>query len=64
MFVEQIRGNVRADVSGATGQELTQALAAEQKKRAPVFLPILETPFASTIKILANRKVPSGTGRR
>jgi long-chain acyl-CoA synthetase len=43
-----------------TFQELTHALAAEQNKRAPVFVPILENPFDSVIKVLANRKGPVG----
>lgn len=42
--------------SSQTFQELTQALAAEQSKRGPVFLPILEKTFSSTVDILANRK--------
>jgi thioester reductase-like protein len=39
-----------------TFRELTLALAAAQHKRAPVFLPVLERPFASTVNALANRK--------
>jgi nucleoside-diphosphate-sugar epimerase len=45
-----------------TFQELTNALAAEQNKRAPVFLPILENPFDSVVNMLANRKGPVGHG--
>ena len=45
-----------------TFQELTRALAAEQNKRGPAFLPILEKPFASGVNILANRKGPVGRG--
>jgi len=45
-----------------TFRELTQALAAEQNKRGPVFLPILEKPFASAVNVLANRKGPTGHG--
>jgi len=45
-----------------TFQELTSALAAEQNKRAPVFLPILENPFDSVVNVLANRKGPVGHG--
>jgi long-chain acyl-CoA synthetase len=45
-----------------TFQELTKALAAEQNKRAPVFLPILENPFDSVVNVLANRKGPVGHG--
>jgi long-chain acyl-CoA synthetase len=45
-----------------TFQELTTALAAEQSKRGPVFLPILEKPFGSIVNTLANRKGPVGHG--
>jgi nucleoside-diphosphate-sugar epimerase len=43
-----------------TFQELTTALAAEQGKRGPVFLPILDKPFGSIVKTLANRKGAAG----
>jgi thioester reductase-like protein len=45
-----------------TFQELTTALAEEQSKRGPVFLPILEGPFGSVVNALANRKGPVGLG--
>jgi thioester reductase-like protein len=45
-----------------TFRELTQALAAEQNKRGPLFLPILEKPFGSAVNTLANRKGPVGHG--
>jgi long-chain acyl-CoA synthetase len=45
-----------------TFQELTKALAAEQNKRGPVFLPILEKPFGSIVNTLANRNGPVGRG--
>jgi len=45
-----------------TFQELTKALASEQNKRGPVFLPILGKPFESIINMLANRKGPVGHG--
>jgi long-chain acyl-CoA synthetase len=45
-----------------TFQELTQALAAEQNRRGPLFLPILEKPFQSAVHMLANRKGPMGHG--
>jgi nucleoside-diphosphate-sugar epimerase len=38
-----------------TFRELTIALAAAQQKRPPVFLPMLERPFSSTVNALANR---------
>jgi long-chain acyl-CoA synthetase len=43
-----------------TFQELTKTLAAEQNKRGPVFLPILEKPFSSIVNTLASRKGPIG----
>ncbi len=45
-----------------TFQELTKALAAEQDKRGPVFLPILGGTFGSIVNVLANRKGPVGHG--
>jgi nucleoside-diphosphate-sugar epimerase len=39
-----------------TFRELTTALAAAQQKRGPIFLPVLERPFAGTVSTLANRK--------
>jgi thioester reductase-like protein len=42
--------------------ELTQALAKEQNKRGPKFLPILEGSFTSVVNGLANRKGPTGRG--
>jgi len=45
-----------------TFRELTRALAAEQNKRGPLFLPILERPFGSIVNALANRKGPVGLG--
>jgi thioester reductase-like protein len=48
--------------SSQTFRELTRALATEQNKRGPVFLPIMEKPFSSGVDILANRKGPIGHG--
>ena len=45
-----------------TFQELTKALAAEQNKRGPVFLPIVEKPFSSIVNALAKRKGSVGHG--
>ncbi len=45
-----------------TFRELTRALAAAQKKRGPVFLPLLEKPFTSAVHLLADRKGPVGHG--
>src|SRR5271163_2541889 len=43
-----------------TFRELTTALAAAQNKRGPIFLPVLEKPFAATVNYLSNRKGPVG----
>jgi nucleoside-diphosphate-sugar epimerase len=43
-------------------RELTTALAEAQAKRGPIFMPILEAPFRSTVNMLANRKGPIGHG--
>ena len=48
--------------SSQTFRELTRALAMEQSKRPPLFLPIFEKPFRSTVDVLANRKGPVGHG--
>ena len=39
-----------------TFRELTKALAKEQNTRGPLFMPILGSPFTSTVHVLANRK--------
>jgi len=39
-----------------TFRELTRALAKAQNKHGPVFVPMLERPFASAVNVLANRK--------
>ncbi|MGO9865035.1 MAG: SDR family oxidoreductase [Terriglobales bacterium] len=45
-----------------TFRELTKALAVEQNRRGPLFLPILEKPFGGIINMLANRKGAVGHG--
>ena len=35
--------------------EITRALAAAQNKRAPMFVPVVERPFAGSVNFLANR---------
>jgi thioester reductase-like protein len=42
--------------------EVTKALASAQNKRAPIFLPFLEKPFAAGVDFLANRKGAAGRG--
>jgi long-chain acyl-CoA synthetase len=43
-------------------RELTTNLAEAQGKRGPVFMPILEKPFSSTVNVVASRKGPIGHG--
>ncbi|MFZ0807177.1 MAG: SDR family oxidoreductase [Candidatus Sulfotelmatobacter sp.] len=45
-----------------TFREVTQALAAAQQKRAPIFLPFAEKPFNSSVQMLSNRKGRLGYG--
>jgi thioester reductase-like protein len=45
-----------------TFKEITRALASAQQKRAPVFVPVAERPFAGSVNFLANRKGPVGKG--
>jgi thioester reductase-like protein len=45
-----------------TFRELTDALAAAQQKRRPLYLPFLEKPFAGSINFLANHKGAIGYG--
>ena len=45
-----------------TFQEVTRALATAQQKTAPLFLPLLEKPFTTSVDVLANRKGPIGSG--
>lgn len=45
-----------------TFRELTQALAAAQNVRPPLFIPVLEGPFSSAVNTLANRKGQVGHG--
>src|ERR1700728_910749 len=49
-------------VGSQTFREITQALATAQNKRAPVFLPGVERPFAGSVSFLANRKGAIGKG--
>ncbi len=48
--------HLSAGTGSQTFRELTAALSAAQQKRAPLFLPVLEKPFKSTVNTLANRK--------
>jgi nucleoside-diphosphate-sugar epimerase len=45
-----------------TFRQLTTALAAAQSKRAPMFIPFAEKPFAGSVNFMAKRKGPLGYG--
>jgi len=45
-----------------TFREITKALAAAQQKRAPVFAPFAERPFAGSVSFLSSRKGAVGYG--
>lgn len=53
-------------LSSGTGSEsfrdVTNALAAAQQKRKPVFLPFAERPFKTTVNVLASRRGAIGHG--
>src|SRR5258706_2593031 len=48
--------HLSTDVGSQTFREITKALAAAQNKRAPVFVPFAERPFAESVNFLANRR--------
>jgi thioester reductase-like protein len=54
--------HLSSGVSAQTFREITRALAAAQNKRAPVFVPIVEKPFAGGVNFLSSRKGTVGHG--
>jgi thioester reductase-like protein len=48
--------HLSSGVGSQTFREITKALAGAQAKRAPVFVPAAERPFAGSVNFLANRK--------
>jgi thioester reductase-like protein len=48
--------HLSSGIESQTFREITQALAAAQNKRPPVFVPVAEKPFSSSVKFLANRQ--------
>jgi thioester reductase-like protein len=54
--------HLSSGTASQTFRQLTTALAAQQQKRAPVFLPFAEKTFTSSVNFLANRKGPTGQG--
>ena len=54
--------HLSSGVKSQTFREITQALAGAQHKRAPVFVPVVERPFAGSVNFLANRSGAIGKG--
>jgi nucleoside-diphosphate-sugar epimerase len=54
--------HLSSGMGSQTFRELTSTLAAAQNKRSPIFVPVLERPFAGTVNTLANRKGSMGHG--
>jgi thioester reductase-like protein len=54
--------HLSSGTASQTFRQLTTVLAAQQQKRAPVFLPFTEKPFASSVNFLSTRKGPTGHG--
>ena len=54
--------HLSSGLESQTFRQLTTALAAEQNKRGPIFIPFLEKPFAATVNVLSGRKGPVGRG--
>ena len=54
--------HLSSGIHSQTFREITQALAAAQHKRAPMFVPVVERPFARSMNFLANRKGGIGKG--
>jgi nucleoside-diphosphate-sugar epimerase len=54
--------HLSSGLESQTFRQLTTALAAEQNKRGPIFVPFLEKPFAATVNFLSGRKGPVGRG--
>jgi thioester reductase-like protein len=54
--------HLSSGVASQTFHEITRALAAAQQKRAPIFVPVAEKPFAGSVNFLANRRGALGKG--
>jgi thioester reductase-like protein len=59
---EQDTYHLSSGIGSQTFREITTVLAAAQSKRAPVFVPVVERPFAGSVNFLANRKGAIGKG--
>ncbi len=54
--------HLSSGTASETFRDLTTALSRAQQQRAPMFLPFLERPFATTVSTLANRRGSVGYG--
>lgn len=54
--------HLSSGIESQTFREITHSLAEAQNKRAPVFVPVAEKPFAGSVNFLANRKGSFGKG--
>jgi nucleoside-diphosphate-sugar epimerase len=54
--------HLSSGIGSQTFREITRALAAAQNKRSPLFVPVVERPFAGSVNFLANRNGPIGKG--
>ena len=54
--------HLSSGIGSQTFREITQALAAAQNKRSPVFVPVVERPFAGSVNFLAYQNGPIGKG--
>jgi thioester reductase-like protein len=54
--------HLSSGIGSQTFREITRALSAAQNKRAPVFVPFAEKPFAGSVNFLANRQGGIGKG--
>jgi thioester reductase-like protein len=52
--------HLSSGIGSQTFREITRALAAAQNKRAPLFVPVAEKPFAGSVNFLANRQGAMG----
>src|SRR6202453_3525650 len=54
--------HLSSGVGSQSFREITRALASAQNKRVPVFVPVVERPFAGSVNFLANRPGAIGEG--
>ncbi len=52
--------HLSSGTASQTFREITRALAQSQNLRPPMFMPVAERPFSSSVNFLANRKGPIG----